>query len=300
MTGWVDIDRGLFDDPLFPKEPMSEREAFIWLKANAAWQDTQHRVGSEVVDCPRGSIFITLREFQTTTSWGSDTKIRNFLLRLESAGLIKRTVHGKRNARKTQVTICNYGENTDGEREENAPKTHRERTKNAVKEQRNNKQPSEAKASSGKITDRDRGFDEFWEVWPDKRAKQKARTAWRKLSIENKRLAFSAVRDGWFNRWRDENPDANAIHASSFLNAKRWEDQPAKLKLKTISGGRNGKQSITERLFPSRPGVDLGQGGNPSQPLLPPDGERSCGDGGHGGLAQGSDGIFAGSNIYRM
>lgn len=128
---------------------MTDREAYLWLCRNAAWEDTKHRVGSEMVDCPKGSVFITLRDFMTTTSWGSDTKIRNFLLRLESAGLIKRTVHGKRNAQKTRVTICEYEENTDAGAELNAPKTHRERTKNAVKKEYNNKQTSEAKASSG-------------------------------------------------------------------------------------------------------------------------------------------------------
>ncbi|KHQ51119.1 hypothetical protein OA50_04490 [Mameliella alba] len=100
MTGWVRIDRDIWDDPLFQKEPMSEREAFMWLKANAAWKDTTHRVGGAMLDCPRGSLFITLREFQTTTCWGSDTKIRNFLLRIEEAGLIERKVYGRGNAKK--------------------------------------------------------------------------------------------------------------------------------------------------------------------------------------------------------
>lgn len=241
MSGWVDIDRSIFDDPLFPKEPMSEREAFIWLKANAAWKDTRHRVGAEMAECPRGSLFITLREFQTTTSWGSDTKIRNFLLRLENAGLIKRTVHGKRNARKTQITICNYGENAGEERIENAPETHRERTKNAVKEQGNNKQTSEAKASSAKVTDRDQGFPEFWKIWPHKVSKQAAQKAWRKLSIENRRLAYAAIRDGWFERWRAGSPDANAIHPSSFLNGQRWHDEIPQPRLKAINGGQHGR-----------------------------------------------------------
>ncbi|WP_282091328.1 hypothetical protein [Epibacterium ulvae] len=127
---------------------MTQREAFLWLCRNAAWEDTKHRVGSEMIDCPKGCVFITLREFQATTSWGSDTKIRNFLQGLENAGLIKRSTHGKRNARKTRVTICEYAENTDEQSEGNARKTHRERTKNAVKEEVNNKQSSEAKASS--------------------------------------------------------------------------------------------------------------------------------------------------------
>ena len=149
MSGFFAVFKDVFDDPIFDtKEPMTEREAYLWLCRNAAWKDTTHRVGSEVVDCPKGSVFITLRDFMTTTSWGSDTKVRNFLQRMEDAGLIERSTYGKRNARKTRVTICEYAEIDTSAPEENAPKTHRERTKNAVKEEGNNKQTSEAKASS--------------------------------------------------------------------------------------------------------------------------------------------------------
>lgn len=149
MSGWFAVGKDVFDDPMWKKEPMSEREAYLWLCRNAAWEDTRHRVGTEMVDCPKGCVFITLRDFQHTTCWGSDTKVRNFLLRLEDAGLIKRTVHGKKNAPKTRVSICEYEEKHDADAEINAPKTHRERTKNAVNKQVNNKQTSEAKASSG-------------------------------------------------------------------------------------------------------------------------------------------------------
>lgn len=149
MSGWFAVSKEVWDDPIWgEKTPMTDREAYLWLCRNAAWEDTKHRVGSEMVDCPKGSIFITLRDFMATTSWGSDTKIRNFLQRLEGAGLIKRTVHGKRNAQKTRVTICEYSENPHESAETNAPETHRKRTENAVKEEYNNKQTSEANASS--------------------------------------------------------------------------------------------------------------------------------------------------------
>jgi len=83
------------------------------------------------------------------------------------------------------------------------------------------------------------GFDEFWKIWPDKTNKEKARKAWKPLSVENKRLAFSAIRDGWFDRWRQSKPDANPIHASTFLNSKRWTDQINEPQFKAINGGQN-------------------------------------------------------------
>ncbi len=290
MTGWVAIERDTFDNPIFAESEMSEREAYLWLVMNAAWEDTVHRVGGEVVPCPRGSLFITLREFQTTTCWGSDTKIRNFLQRLEDAELIKRTTHGKRNARKTHVTICNYGVNTDVRTEENAPETHRERTKNAVKEKGNNKQFSEPKGSSKMcVSEPDQGFEEFWKIWPVKTAKQNALKAWRKLSLELRREAFVAIRGGWFNRWQAANATANPIHASTFLNQKRWNDELPHPQLKPINGGKaNGKPSITEMLFPSGAEVDLGADRNASQPFSSEGYGWESGSRGHDGLDQGA------------
>ena len=81
------------------------------------------------------------------------------------------------------------------------------------------------------------GFDDFWILWPDKTGKESARKAWRKMPIEDRRLAFSAVRDGWFEKWRQSKPDANPIHASSFMNSKRWTDE-FKPQFQTITGGR--------------------------------------------------------------
>jgi len=152
MSGWFPVSRAVFDDPMWKKEPMSEREAYLWLCRNAAWEDTVHRVGNEILDCPKGSLFITLRDFLDTTSWGSDTKIRGFLQHLEDCGLIKRSVHGKRNARKTHVTICEYSDIQDSGAQGNASKTHRERTKNAVNREVENRETSEAKASSSDVS----------------------------------------------------------------------------------------------------------------------------------------------------
>jgi len=139
------------------------------------------------------------------------------------------------------------------------------------------------------------GFDDFWEIWPSKINKDAARRAWKKLSLESRRLAYRAVRDGWFERWRQGSPDANPIHASSFLNGKRWEDQ-----IQTESNHGNGNRRTSSRpsphstLFaaarslageddggsaepfggmrdvtpPGETGLADGQGGNASEPFL--------------------------------
>lgn len=87
------------------------------------------------------------------------------------------------------------------------------------------------------------GFDDFWDCWPSKTNKEAARKAWKKLSIEDKREAYRAVKDGWFDKWRASQPDANPIHASSYLNGKRWNDQFSAPALKVFNGGSYGKST---------------------------------------------------------
>ena len=137
MSGFIAIHRNLFDHEFFDNAPMSEREAWMWMLATARWKDSRHKVGLDMFDVPRGSFMVTLREMQSRFMWGSDTKVRNFLKRLGKEGMIERTTVGSRNAPKTHITICNYSEYQVGERTENVPKTHHERTKNAVKKQGN-------------------------------------------------------------------------------------------------------------------------------------------------------------------
>lgn len=131
MSGWVRIHRGVFDHGLFADEPMSEREAWLWLIAKAAWKDTTHRVGSTMVKVERGSMFVTLRDLQAAWRWKSDTRVRGFLELLEAESMISRAA----NAGKTQITICNYVSFQDDERTENARKTQEKRTENALKEE---------------------------------------------------------------------------------------------------------------------------------------------------------------------
>lgn len=127
----------MFSHEFFDDEPMSEREAWVWMLVNARWKAGRHKVGREMYDVPRGTFMVTLREMQSKFMWRSDTKVRNFLKRLEKEGMIERTTVGSRNAPKTHVTICNYDIYQAIERTENVPKTHHERTKNAVKKQGN-------------------------------------------------------------------------------------------------------------------------------------------------------------------
>lgn len=103
--GWIRIDREIFKHEFFARAPMSEREAWIWMIARAAWKDTRHRVGSKMLPVPRGSFFATQREMQGIFGWKSHKRVQTFLDRLTAEGMIEVSAEPG----KSRVTICNYG-----------------------------------------------------------------------------------------------------------------------------------------------------------------------------------------------
>lgn len=145
--------------------------------------------------------------------------------------------------------------------------------------------------SSKKITEPD-GFDDFWVLWPNKVSKQRARKAWKRLSVDARRAAYRAVRDGWFERWRSSKPDANPIHPSTFLNDRRWEDEP----VAQTRSQPNAKRPIAERLEARFAEMDCGEDRNPSQPLFQASHERDGGGSGHDGLDQSAVLLFPATN----
>lgn len=209
MKGWIRIERKVFSDDFFAREPMSEREAWMWMIANAAWEDTAHTVGGERHPVPRGSFMVTLREMQSAFGWRSDTKVRNFLKRLELERMVKRTTCGPRNASKTHVTICKYDEYQSQERTRNAPETHEKRTSERSKETNiNNKQSS----SNEEIQQAYDGFKTSAANagWPVPRSFSQDRKA-----ALRKRLAELGGLDGWAQALR-------RAEASDFLCQSTW------------------------------------------------------------------------------
>lgn len=133
MSGFIAIHRSLWDNDAFAPEPMSEREAWVWMIARAAWKPTKHRVGNFVTDVPRGCFFTTLRDLQKAFRWKSDKRVRRFLAMLENEGMIGRSA----DAGKTQITICNYDKYQEAGRSADAEWTQRGRSADALKKKGN-------------------------------------------------------------------------------------------------------------------------------------------------------------------
>jgi hypothetical protein len=105
MSGVFAVSRDVFDHPSFARQPFTEREAWIWLIAEAVWKDRTVRVGRAVIDLKRGQCAFSTRFLASKWQW-SEATVRRFLKRLENDAMVV----VKADALATQVTICKYNE----------------------------------------------------------------------------------------------------------------------------------------------------------------------------------------------
>ena len=103
MSGFIAISRDIWDDTDFPDEPMSKREAFMWMVAEAAWKPRTVRRKSVSLSLQRGQLAHSVRFLAEAFGWHR-AKVERFLTMLKNRDTIEtRTETGL-----TVITICNY------------------------------------------------------------------------------------------------------------------------------------------------------------------------------------------------
>lgn len=297
MSGWIALTRDSFSHPLFKREPVTEWEAFARLIRRAAWEDTRHRVGGELMDVPRGSFFCTLRDLQLEFMWKSDARVRNFLKRLENERMIER----KTNAGKTHVTICNYDEyqasERRGERKTNAPKTQDERTKvtskqiNKKQEGKKERSPTGSRLSPDWVPSQD--FIEFAEGqgWPFSAIQTEAdkfRDYWiAQAGAKGRKADWLATWRNWIRR--ATTPTNGAPHERPRTAQERAAaDDTAKVDAWLDAGRQHDEEQgyrdgEGDHSFTSERGMDCGADGDPVVALFPArSGREGFGGGGPG------------------
>ena len=114
--GFVSVDRGVFDHPMFAPEPFTEREAWLWMIAEAAWKPMTVRAGRAVLQIDRGQIACSLRFLATRWKW-PETSVRRFLSRLAAGGDdALELIDAAQSV--TRITICNYDKYQNSRRTE--------------------------------------------------------------------------------------------------------------------------------------------------------------------------------------
>jgi hypothetical protein len=108
-------------------------------------------------------------------------------------------------------------------------------------------------------------FDEFWALYPKKLKKADARKSWQTKVIKTKTppdQVLAALRSH-IVQWQTEREYPRFVpHPTTWLNGRRWHDEPQQAPLKAVSGGwqpyRNPADDAVwdEPLLPPNPRED--------------------------------------------
>src|SRR5215208_4627567 len=101
--GFFQVDRGVWSHPVFAPEPFTEREAWLWLIARAAWKPNGVRVGQLVIHVERGQLAVSMRYLAEAWQWVKSSVAR-FLAKLINARMITRDTVAMRRSSPFAIT----------------------------------------------------------------------------------------------------------------------------------------------------------------------------------------------------
>ena len=241
MNGWISIHRKIREHWLYAeRRSFSKYEAWVDLLLLASHKEHKFQLGNEFIQLKKGELITSEMKLMEKWRW-SKSKVRTFLLLLENDEMIIK----KTDRRKTKIVIVNWAlyqasQTTDG------PQKDREQTTDGPKKDTINKgnnfnkgdknkdtlsgddvsDESPESDASKKQTAAQRRFDEFWALYPNKKAKRDAIKAWGKIKPDEALFTriMDAVREQLQSEdWRKEN-GRFIPHPATWLNSGRWED----------------------------------------------------------------------------
>jgi hypothetical protein len=227
-AGTINVARSIFDHPVFKDgKPYSQREAWLWLIANAAWRPMQVMVrngrSQELVSLDRGQMTYSRAFLRAAWSWTSEKMVRTFLARLRQEGMLDLQT----GQLQTVITVCNYSHFQFGGEDQgpaNGPDMGQQRAGNgpeeeAIKSIKTNNALPRASAD----------FNEWYAIYPKKKQPQAAKRAFAKAissgaitpdDLIAKTRAFAAT-------WENEPKDRRKFipYPASWLNAGGYHDE---------------------------------------------------------------------------
>jgi hypothetical protein len=103
MSNFFLVDRGIFDHPIFARDPYSRRDAWAWLIANACYQDKVIFVNGQKITLKRGQLSFSLRFMAEKWLWPKGVAER-YLTRLKTETMIETATE----TGQMVITIRNY------------------------------------------------------------------------------------------------------------------------------------------------------------------------------------------------
>jgi hypothetical protein len=241
--GVFSVTRGVFDHPIFAREPYTEREAWIWLIGAAVWKDTRARVNNSMFDLTRGQCAFSFRFLAAKWNWSKD-KVLRFFRRLKSETMIE--TQARRDA--TIITICKYNDyqmtpghegdaNRDADCDARETLVRRARDKEEYLNKDNNRKLVQPTLNGGELftipakpkraTAKDPTFLEFYSAYPRRQSKQDAIKAYASVlasGVTHEKIMAGLERaKRTDSRFRD--PQYTPLPAS-WLRAGGFDDEP--------------------------------------------------------------------------
>lgn len=92
------------------------------------------------------------------------------------------------------------------------------------------------------------GFAEFWQAYPKKTGKGAAEKSWAKIRPDDQILSAMLAALSWQTKSADWTKDGGTFipHPATWLNAKRWEDQPLGPSAVVVSIGQPAQSTYRE------------------------------------------------------
>lgn len=273
--GVVAIDRGIFDHECFADEPFTEREAWMWLIAEAAWKPRARRIGKQIINLERGQLAASVRFMAEKWKW-SKSRVERYLERLKigrscRGGRPKKTLEnpplnsGTLIETQTEtgiliITICNYAkyqrvsipnETHTGTQSGTAARQQRDKredikniesyfSSSSAREERKTEPPSDDWPPDYR--------ERFWTKYPHKVGKP---DALEKLDRVRKTQKVPwMVLWGGLERYVGKTDDRPWCNPATWIHQQRWTDEPA-------AGSANGQ---AQRNRSPDPGSSKGRG----------------------------------------
>jgi hypothetical protein len=227
------VCRTIWHDPDLAPERFTQREALMWLVSEAAWKERKVRGARGAIILNRGEICHSVRFMAEAWHW-SKSRVDRFLTTLKKRDIIRDTeragtkVYSIKNYNKYQtIGLPPRDAEQDDERDASGTPAGHQRDKLEEGKHSNIKSIGDP-AGEPKPLLRKRGedpqFEEFWKLYPLKKAKDVARKAWPGAL---KRATFDAIMAG-LSRYaaaRAGQDPTYTAHASTWLNQGRWTDE---------------------------------------------------------------------------
>jgi hypothetical protein len=99
--------RGWMDNPVFKREPYTEREAWLWLIEHAAFLPHSRKIGHNRIELKRGQVAASMRYLAAAWKW-SEARVRRFLRRLKSDAMIDAPNDAASDAPVTVISLVKY------------------------------------------------------------------------------------------------------------------------------------------------------------------------------------------------